>query len=174
LSTSGYPINTPSVRKGRLVDNNSYLSFLLLGTMLVLIDGQIIYRGGRSYLHTAYGNDNVAGSSLARLVAVLFHLAVLGILALISTIDVPADTPLEGVVLRLGIVLLVLAIAHGIAIGALTRMRDREEAQRILHNNHRDARHRDPTGPEPIVTPVPGQSQYSPSLAPPLDDVSRE
>jgi hypothetical protein len=50
----------------------------------------------------------------------------LGVLALISTIDLPADNATEGIVLRLGVILIVLGIAHWIAITALTRIRDRQ------------------------------------------------
>jgi hypothetical protein len=119
----------PMMRGERIVDTNSYVAFLLIGTLLVVVDGQVIYRNGRRYLQQAtrsHGTD-----SLTRLVTVLFHLGVLGVLALISTIDIPADTELEGVVLRLGIVLLVIAIAHWIAIAALSQVREREEYEEL-------------------------------------------
>ena len=76
----------------------------------MLVDGQIIYRNGRRYLQQSA--PNASAESLTTLVTVLFHLVVLGVLALVSTVDVPADTPVEGVVMRLGIVLLIIGIAH--------------------------------------------------------------
>ena len=112
------------------MNNSSYVMFLVLGTALVALDGQIIYRSGLRYLANSYG-DRTSARSMARLVSVLFHLAVLGVLALISTIHISADTALEGVVLRLGVVFLTLAIAHGITVGALTRIRGRLEAENI-------------------------------------------
>jgi len=57
---------------------------------------------------------------------------------LLSTIDVPADTATEGVVLRLGIVLLIVGIAHWIAVASLARIRDREEFEEV--STERDAR----------------------------------
>lgn len=118
------------------MDTNSYVTFLLIGTVLVLVDGQIIYRNGRKFLQQSA--PSASGESMTRLVSVLFHLAVLGVLALISTIDIPADNATEGVVLRLGVILLVLGIAHWIAITALTRIRDRQEFGEVHHE--REAR----------------------------------
>jgi len=118
------------------VDTNSYVAFLLMGTLLVLIDGQIIYRNGRRFLKQA--TPNAPAESLVRLVTALFHLGTLGVLALLSTIDFPADNQTEGVVIRLGIILLVIGIAHWIALSALSRIRDREEFEEI--SAERDAR----------------------------------
>lgn len=118
------------------VDTNSYVTFLLLGALLVVADGQIIYRNGRRFLQNAAPNSTA--ESMTRLVSVLFHLIVLGVLALISTIDVPADNPTEGVVLRLGIVLIIIGIAHWVAVVALARIRDREEFDEFAHE--REAR----------------------------------
>ncbi len=118
------------------MDSNSYVAFLVIGTVLVVIDGQIIYRNGRRFLQQA--TPNAPAESLTRLVSVLFHLGTLGVLALLSTIDVPADTATEGVVLRLGIVLLIVGIAHWIAVASLARIRDREEFDEV--SSERNAR----------------------------------
>jgi hypothetical protein len=123
------------------MDTNSYIAFLVLGVVLVAVDGQIIYRSGRKYLEHSYG-DPEAGASMTRLVTVLFHLAVLGLMMLISTIDV-GSTPTEGVVIRLGIVLLLLALVHGMTIAVLARIRDRQLQERLadeMAQNHAAAR----------------------------------
>jgi hypothetical protein len=111
------------------MDTNSYIAFLVLGVILVAIDGQIIYRSGRKYLEHSYG-DSAAGSSMTRLVTVLFHLVVLGVLMLISTVDVGSN-PTEGVILRLGIMLLLLAAAHALTIAILARIKDRQMQERL-------------------------------------------
>lgn len=126
------------------MDNNSYVLFLILGIGLVFADGQIIYRSGLRYLGNSYG-DRGSGRSMARLVSVLFHLGVLGVLALISTIDFTTDTPLEGVVLRLGVVLVVLAIAHAITISVLTRIRDRLDVENVTQRRMEAANQREAT-----------------------------
>src|SRR5207249_2693897 len=82
---SGIHIVTGSHGKGALVDDSSYAMFLILGTALVFADGQIIYRSGLRYLANSFGDNRGSSRSMARLVSVLFHLAMLGILALIST-----------------------------------------------------------------------------------------
>ncbi|MFC4852178.1 hypothetical protein [Actinophytocola glycyrrhizae] len=120
------------------MDSSSYVAFLVIGTVLVLIDGQIIYRNGRRFLQQA--TPNAPAESLTKLVSVLFHLGTLGVLALISVIDVPGDNnSIQGVVVRLGIILIVLGIAHWIAVSALSRMRDREEYEEYT-TAERDAR----------------------------------
>lgn len=118
------------------MDSSSYVAFLVIGTVLVLIDGQIIYRNGRRFLQQA--TPNAPAESLTKLVSVLFHLGTLGVLALISVIDV-GDYDAQGIVVRLGIILIVLGIAHWIAVSALGRIRDREEYEEYT-NAERDAR----------------------------------
>jgi hypothetical protein len=118
------------------MDSNSYVAFLVIGTILVLVDGQIIYRNGRRFLQQA--TPNAPAESLTKLVSVLFHLGTLGVLALLSTIDLPSDNPTQGIVLRLGIILLVLGVAHWIAVASLARIRDREEYEE--YNHEREAR----------------------------------
>jgi hypothetical protein len=141
------------------MDSNSYLVFLVIGTLLVLIDGQIIYRNGRRFLQQA--TPNAPAKSLTTLVSVLFYLGTLGVLALLSTIDVSADNQTESVILRLGIVLIVLGIAHWIAVSALSRIRDREEFEAV--NSEREARQQANDAamraqgtyvPEPTVSPA--------------------
>jgi hypothetical protein len=111
------------------MDTNSYIAFLVLGVVLVAIDGQIIYHSGRKYLEHSYG-DPAAGASMTRLVTALFHLVVLGLLMLISTMSVGSNQA-EGVVTRLGIVLLLLAAAHGLTIAILSRIRDRQMQEQL-------------------------------------------
>jgi hypothetical protein len=126
------------------MDNSSYVLFLILGTVLVVVDGQIIYRSGLRYLGNSYG-DRGSGRSMARLVSVLFHLGVLGVLALISTIDFSTNTPLQGIVLRLGVVLVVLAIAHALTISVLTRLRDRLDVENVTQSRLHATDQREPT-----------------------------
>jgi hypothetical protein len=146
---------------------NAYLSFLAIGIALVLIDGQIIYRSGRRYLENSYG-DPAAGASMTRLVTVLFHLATLGVLALISTIDM-GDSDLPGVVGRLGVLLLILAIAHAITLGVLARIRGEQEVEAVVQRGSRPPRAEPQT---PTVTPVPGQDGRYPDVSPSLENRS--
>lgn len=126
------------------MDNSSYVMFLILGTALVVADGQIIYRSGLRYLANSYGDEG-SSRSMARLVSVLFHLGMLGILALISTIDVPASGPLQEVVVRLGVVLVIIAIGHAVTLGILTRIRDRLDVENVTKARMEVAEHQAPT-----------------------------
>jgi hypothetical protein len=139
------------------MDTNSYIAFLVLGAILVAIDGQIIYRSGRKYLEHSHG-DSGAGTSMARLVTVLFHLVVLGLMMLISTADV-GSTPAEGVIMRLGIVLLLLAAAHALTIAILARIKDRQIQEQLAEEmTHPPGQPQVPTQQQPQVQAIPHET----------------
>jgi hypothetical protein len=149
------------------MDTNSYIAFLVVGVILVAIDGQIIYRSGRRYLKRSHG-DSGAGTSMARLVTVLFHLVVLGLLMLISTVDV-GDNQTEGVVLRLGIALLVLAAAHGVTMAILARIKESQVQEQLaeeLANPNPAIRHEQPPEPSIEAAPTTTTNPPPPYLAP--------
>src|SRR5512139_2893078 len=104
------------------MDTNSYVTFLIIGVVLVLIDGQIVYRSGRTFLTEAY-REPEAARSIVQLVAVLFHLVVLGLLALLSVIDINTGSPVRDVVVNVGVTLLVLAAAHAATMSSLSTIR---------------------------------------------------
>lgn len=113
------------------LNTNAYIAFLILGTGLTLLVGQLLIRSGRPYLEEVFEERRVAVSVL-RLLTVLFHLLVLGVLALISTIDVPVEGAVQAVVTKLGIVLLVLGIAQGGTMVVLAKLRERRLAQDLI------------------------------------------
>lgn len=106
------------------MDVGGYVAFLLVGAALILIDGQLIARSGRGYLQQKT-NEGGAGRSMIKMVAALFYLVMLGLLALISLIDVDTGLPVRDLVVKLGVLLLVLAAVHGLTIAILLRMKDR-------------------------------------------------
>jgi len=106
----------------------SYLLVLVLGLGLTLVVGQVLLRTGQDYLAEVFSNTRTA-RSVNRLLGLLFHLVVLGILAIISTIDVPVDGELQTVVTKLGVILLVLGAAHGATMLVLARIRARRHEQ---------------------------------------------
>lgn len=111
------------------MDTNSYVTFLLVGVALVLIDGQILYRSGLGYLKKVYESDSAR--SVMQMVAVFFHLVVLGVLALISTINVATGMPVRDLVVKSGVVLLALAAAHGVTFAILVRIRERRREEQL-------------------------------------------
>ncbi|MDQ4021722.1 MAG: hypothetical protein M3257_08895 [Actinomycetota bacterium] len=106
------------------MDANGYVAFLVVGVALILIDGQLIARSGRGYLQQQ-ANESGAGRSMIKLVAALFYLVMLGLLALVSLINVDTGLPVRDLVVQLGVFLLVLAVVHGLTITILLRMKDR-------------------------------------------------
>lgn len=111
-------------------DTVPYVFFLVVGVLLVFIDGQLLRRSGTTYLKAVYPDVPIA-DSVNQLITVLFHLVGLGVLALISAINLDAGAGLESLVVRLGILLLVLALAHGITIWALAKLRSRQQERSL-------------------------------------------
>jgi hypothetical protein len=148
------------------VDTNAYVAFLVVGILMVVIDGQVIYHSGKRYLENAQGNPE-AGASMTRLIAVLFHLVVLGVLALLSTIPFPGGSSLPSVVGRLGVMLLVVAVAHAIALSVLARMREEQVVENITTT--RGGAPVDRQLREPTVSPVPGQEGRIAKVSPNLE-----
>ncbi len=102
----------------------------VLGIVITLIVGQILIRAGQEFLEEVF-TDRGTARSVNRLLAVLFHLVVLGILSLISTISVPTEGAFETVITKIGIVLLVLGAAHGGTILVLARIRSKRQEQAL-------------------------------------------
>lgn len=149
------------------MDTNSYVTFLVVGVALVAIDGLIVYRTGRAMLDEAY-RDPRASRSMAQLVTVLFHLVVLGVLAVISIIEVNTGSTVQDVVVKLGVVLLVLGLAHAVTMGILSRIRDRLRDEQITDElvEQRNGQLSRP----PTVNPVGEESQSRrPSVSPPIE-----
>lgn len=151
------------------VDTDSYLAFLGIGVLLVFIDGQLIYRSGRAYLEQAYGRS-ASAKSMNHLVVVLFHLVVLGLLALISTVPVDTGDQIRNVVLQLGIVLLLLAAAHAGTIAILGRIRDRQHEEKITENIVERRQQRREWGTHPTVNPVTDGPEPHAEVSPSIDD----
>jgi hypothetical protein len=154
------------------VDTNGYVAFLIFGVVLVAVDGVIVYRSGRALLAEAY-RDPRGARSMAQLVTVLFHLVVLGVLALISTIDVNTGSPVQNVVVKLGIVLLVLAVAHAATMSILTRVRDRMRDEQITEEliDHRENGNGDNRAWQGNANPV-GEEYLTrhPAVSPPIEE----
>jgi hypothetical protein len=119
--------------------------------LLVLIDGQILYWSGSKYLAKVLQPDGA--HSVMQLVAVLFHLVVLGLLALLSTIDVSTGLAFRDLVVKLGIVLLMLGVAHGVTMAILTSVRNRRRDEQLMEKEitaDRIGGTGSPSGPYPV------------------------
>jgi hypothetical protein len=138
-------------------DLAGYLVVLALGTALTIADGQILIRAGRGFLADVFESRETA-SSLSTMLVAFFHLLVLGVLALVSTVDVGAENFVELVVRKMGWVLLILALAHGITMIILARLRRQwREQQLIAEAVHPEG------GPPPASSPPPPSPRIEPS-----------
>lgn len=108
----------------------AYVLFLVIGIVAIVVDGQFLRRSGAAYLEEVFAEPRAA-DSYNRLVAVLFHLTLLGVLALISVVEFPTADPITDVVSHIGVLLLVMALAHGITTWAFARARLRQREQRL-------------------------------------------
>lgn len=156
-----------------MTELNVYLAVLLIGIALTVVVGQILIRSARPFLQDAFKKPESA-ASVTRLLVVLFHLVVLGVIALVATIDITLDHPVQTIVVRLGLVLLVLGAAYAGTLLLLTRLRERRRVQMSIDEQAEQARqHRaqqygghqgaaDPRGPaaaevRPVIEPGSGR-----------------
>ncbi|WP_445189496.1 hypothetical protein ACTXG6_20990 [Pseudonocardia sp. Cha107L01] len=100
----------------------SYFVLLIAGAGLTVAVGAILRRSGQAMLEEVYPGPRAAG--LVRLVVVGFYLVALGVLAVISTVDVPVEGVAQAIVTKLGVVLLILGAVYGITLMVLGRLRD--------------------------------------------------
>lgn len=108
-----------------------YVTVVVLGAVITVLVGVLLYRNGEPFLVDVFGGDRERATGINRLLVVLFHLIVLGLLALISVLEVPWATSTTQLVLtKLGVVLLVLGAAHGATMTVLTRIRLRRRVPR--------------------------------------------
>ena len=112
--------------------NAQYILLLVVAVALTFVVGQLLIRAGEPFLFEVF-QDRKVTRSVNLLLSVLFYLITLGVLAIMSVLDIAnlQDQPLQNFVVRLGIVLLVLGIAYGISMLVLIRVRERRKADAI-------------------------------------------
>ncbi|MBB3664887.1 MULTISPECIES: hypothetical protein [Prauserella salsuginis group] len=149
--------------------DDAFLAFLVLGALMIVADGQILYRSGKRYLSDV---DDTRAGSQARLASVLFHLLMLGVLALVAVLDLGfGGGVLRATVGNLGVLLLLLAAAHAVTMTVLANMHETVLVEERLDAPGRaagDRRARRQAGP--VVAPVPGQRGRDPQLSPSIED----
>jgi uncharacterized BrkB/YihY/UPF0761 family membrane protein len=109
-----------------------YITLLAVALVLTFLVGRLLITAGEPFLNDVFQDKKVT-RSVNLLLSVLFHLITLGVLAIISIVNVGnlQDQPLQRFVVRLGIVLLVLGIAYGVSMLVLIRVRERRKADVI-------------------------------------------
>lgn len=135
-----------------------YIALLVVGVALTFLVGRLLITAGQPFLQEVFHDEKVT-RSVNLLLSVLFHLITLGVLAIISVVDITFASPLQTFVARLGVVLLILGLAYGISMLVLIRVRERRRADEISEHvqerlAERAAPPLPPTYPETTTRPV--------------------
>jgi archaellum biogenesis protein FlaJ (TadC family) len=107
-----------------------YVTLLVVAIALTFLVGRLLVTAGEPFLQEVF-HDRSVTRSVNLLLSVLFHLITLGVLAIISVVDLTFASPLQTFVARLGVVLLILGVAYGISMLVLIRVRERRRADDI-------------------------------------------
>ncbi|WP_020622344.1 hypothetical protein [Pseudonocardia sp. ICBG1142] len=107
-----------------------YLALVVVGVAITVGVGQILLRTGQPFLEDVFQSKETS-HSINRLLVVLFHLLTLGVLGMISVIDIDSITGVQQIVFKIGVVLLVVGIAYGISMLVLLRIRERRRQQKV-------------------------------------------
>ena len=102
--------------------DNEHIVFLVIGVVIVLIVGRLLVQSGRRYLTNSAPSEQQSAGSAATLVAILFHLLTLGVVALLAVVPVGVSGQ-QGVLVRVGILLVLLALIYGVALALLSQRR---------------------------------------------------
>jgi hypothetical protein len=107
--------------------STQYVTLLVVSVALTFLVGRLLVTAGEPFLQDVF-QDKPVTRSVNLLLSVLFHLITLGVLAIISGIDLGPADPLQRFVTRLGVVLLILGVAYGISMLVLIRIRERRRS----------------------------------------------
>src|SRR5919108_3960826 len=143
-----------------MTEDAQYVTLLVVSIGLTFLVGSLLVRAGGPFLLEVF-HDRKVTRSVNLLLSVLFHLVTLGVLAIISVVEIDTGSLLQTFVVKLGIVLLTLGIAYGISMLVLIRVRERRRAAEISeHVQERLADRGISTAPaqasQPVVAPPPG------------------
>jgi hypothetical protein len=152
-------LNVFKTGEGTMTEDAQYVTLLVVAIGLTFLVGRLLVRAGEPFLLEVF-HDRKVTRSVNLLLSVLFHLVTLGVLAIISVVDIDTGNPLQTFVAKLGVVLLTLGIAYGISMLVLIRVRERRRAAEISEQvQERLADRGIGTGAAPAAPPV---------VAPPL------
>ncbi|EHK85655.1 hypothetical protein ACWGRK_01665 [Saccharomonospora azurea] len=153
---------------------DAYLAFIALGLIMIVADGQMLYRSGKRYLSDVDSNGDSV-NSMAKLVTVLFHLVMFGFLALLSVLDFSfGGHTVRAVIGNLGVLLLLLALVHAVTMAVMSQMHDARATDELYSRPRQSPDPASGTNIQlqrgPVVTPVPGQQGRDPRLSPTIED----
>jgi hypothetical protein len=144
------------------------LLFIVVGVVVVFAIGQLLIRSGRRFLAGSVPAERASAGPAASLVAALFHILCLGLVALISVLSVGSD-PQTRFLVQLGILLVILAGVYGVALVQINNRRDEALAAEAEGGPHNDMREpfREPEDSGGLrIRPVDPSGQGGPIVGP--------
>lgn len=102
--------------------------YLVAGVIAIVVVGRLLAFSGKRYLAAGANvvpRERESAGSVAMLVSMLFHLATLGLLALLAAIPFGGDQT-QVFLVRIGVLLIMVAVAYAIALRMLTRRKQEE------------------------------------------------
>ena len=146
--------------------DNERVLFIVVGVVIVIAVGQLLIRSGRRYLAGSVPGERASAGPAASLVAVLFHLLTLGIIALISVWAV-GSTPETRFLVQFGVLLVVLAGIYSVALVQINRRREDAMVADFEHTETGEPtpesglriRPVNPSGQGPVAGPPSGETR---------------
>ncbi|MBW0137574.1 hypothetical protein [Pseudonocardia abyssalis] len=130
-------------------DTGMYITLLVVAIALTFLVGRLLVTAGEPFLQEVFQDTKVT-RSVNLLLSVLFHLITLGVLAIISVIDIAGgQAPLQNFVVKLGVVLLVLGVAYGVSMLVLIRVRERRRVDQVSEQVQERLAERSAPAPRP-------------------------
>lgn len=101
--------------------------YLVAGVVAIAVVGRLLAFSGKRYLAGTQisAAQREASGSVAMLVSMLFHLVTLGLLALLAAMPFGGDQT-QVFLVRIGLLLILVALAYAIALRMLTRRKQEE------------------------------------------------
>lgn len=131
-------------------DTGMYVTLLVVAIVLTFLVGRLLVTAGEPFLQEVFQDTSVT-RSVNLLLSVLFHLITLGVLAIISVVDIAAgQEPLQTFIVKLGVVLIVLGVAYGVSMLVLIRVRERRRADQVSEAVQERLAERSAPSPRPV------------------------
>ncbi len=108
------------------MNSGTYLMILVIGVLIVVTMGQLLRRKAPAYLDEVY-EDLAQARKVAALVIGFFHLVMLGLVFLTSSLGLSADAGVQSVIGRIGVIFLMTAVGYGVTLLLLSRLREQEQ-----------------------------------------------
>lgn len=144
------------------------VAVLLIGMVIVSVEGAMLARGGWEYLNRVYPNPAQA-KKVATLVLAPTFLMTVGALLLVSTVGIGPDAGIQAVLARVGLVFLATAAMHVGAIMVISQEKAEVEEIELTEDELDEARDRG-QHPEPVRRTIARRPKPIPVLPEPLRD----